>query len=654
MDLKTGLTSIKTLGLAALTALAALALLAAPSAMAESTQLCSTDPATSCTAVTHVHETSVTNALLLNSLGNVKCAVLFLSTSVGASASPQVIKGNLTYSSCLRKKILGGEEACTVTEINGPTELKVLKEGHETASVTGEGEVEVKCGSVIKCVYNGENLKATAKGALLSTQANGEVTISEQEVHKVSGSLCPSTAKLDITTTPLSAIYIGVGLSATTSLSTSLKGGGKEGAEISVAEGSKVKDTATLSGENASKATGTITYKVYKDKECKELVTEAGKVTVKEGKVPDSEEKELEAGKEYFWLAEYGGDEMNGKSTSSCSKEVLKVKANTSISTELSGGGKEGAIVIVPESTKVKDQATLSGTNVSGATGTVDYAAYEDEECKELASEAGKGKVEGSKVASSEEKELKAGAIYYWQAEYLGDSLHEKAKGACGAEIEIVHPPTTLCNAEPEETEGNLYCPKGKGFSGDIEGELEPKTVATFESTEEPKEVISCSSSQIDGAFNEDGTSPESGGITSLSFSGEGGSPCSVTGGETSEVEIEVEEGLPLNGTTLSYQQPPANPLILVLGLDGGRIQIAVIRGFLNNCTYSPVKRIISGDFINGDAGPPPTPSRVAFVNQLFERDHVFCNPQFLNFSGNFLVSPSPPIAGVARIQRPR
>jgi hypothetical protein len=435
--------SARALGLAALLALAALASFAATSASA--TGLCNTDTEPCGSATTSVHETSVGKAVILTSAGNAECNVLFSSTSVGAGGGTvQILEGNFTYTNC----VLGGS-SCTTTEENGPAEIKIEKTGTETAKVTGAYLFHVVCSGFIDCSYNGVGVVGTGKGPLVSTQTNGEVTFKEQSLTKEAGGfLCPKIAKLDITTTPLSAIYIkssGGGLSSTsTSLSTSLKGGGKEGAEITVAEGSKVKDTATLSGENASKAGGTVDYAVYKDKECKELVTEAGKVTVKEGKVPDSEEKELEAGKEYFWQAKYLGDEMNKESTSTCSKEVLKVKANTSLSTSLSGGGKEGAEITVAEGSKVKDTATLSGTNVTGATGTVDYAVYKDKECKELATEAGKGKVEGSKVASSEEKELEAGAVYYWQAKYLGDSLHEESTSTCSKEVLTVKAKVTL------------------------------------------------------------------------------------------------------------------------------------------------------------------------------------------------------------------
>jgi len=420
-------------------------------AAAEETALCSED-GSKC-GVTHVHDTTLSGAKakLLTAIFNVECDVLFLGDVV-EEGSPLVIQGNLTYTNCGScvveevERFVGEEE-----EVVEFTEIQVLKTGHETAEVTGEGEVHVSgCG--INCYFNGEGLTASAQGPLLSSETNGEVKITEQVITKVKGAFCPNTSKLDIVATPLSATYIGGGLTATsTSLSTSLKGGGKEGAEITVSEGSKVKDTATLSGTNAATATGTVHYAVYKDKECKELVAKAGEVTVKEGKIPDSEEKELEAGKEYFWQAKYLGDSMNEASTSTCSKEVLKVKAKVTLATKLSGGGKEGEEITVVEGSKVKDTATLSGTNASGATGTVDYSVYKDKECKELATEAGKGKVEGTKAASSEEKELEEGT-YYWQAKYLGDSLHEESASTCSKEILTVEKfephKTALCTAD--------------------------------------------------------------------------------------------------------------------------------------------------------------------------------------------------------------
>jgi hypothetical protein len=199
---------IKMLGLAALAALMAMAFVGASSAMAESTALCTADesPCAAGNQVSHVHETTLSGALatLLSSAGNVSCDVLFLGDTTGGNlGNPLRITGNFTYTSCTRSG-----SSCTVTEVNGPVEIRVLKEGHETGKVTGEGEVNVHCGFFINCTYNGEGLAGTAKGPLLSSETNGSVSLSEQTTHKVSGSFCPETAKLDITTTPLAATYI--------------------------------------------------------------------------------------------------------------------------------------------------------------------------------------------------------------------------------------------------------------------------------------------------------------------------------------------------------------------------------------------------------------------------------------------------------------
>ena len=70
---------------------------------------------------------------------------------------------------------------------------------------------------------------------------------------------------------------------AATSLTTSLSGGGQEGGEVTLPAGTAVTDQATLVGENASSAEGTVSYAVYSDPECSELAADAGTVKVSEG-----------------------------------------------------------------------------------------------------------------------------------------------------------------------------------------------------------------------------------------------------------------------------------------------------------------------------------------------------------------------------------
>lgn len=193
--------SIKILCGGMLAALTAMAFLSA-SAMAESTALCKVDqsPCEAANQIAEVHVTSVGKAKLLTSLTTIECEALFSGMISTKLASPLVISGNFTYTSCK-----SGFGSCTATEENGPSEIRVLKEGHETAKVTGEGLVHLKCGTSLDCIYNGIGLTGTGKGPLLSAASNpnGEVTLSEATTTKeIGGFLCPKTSKLDLTMTP--------------------------------------------------------------------------------------------------------------------------------------------------------------------------------------------------------------------------------------------------------------------------------------------------------------------------------------------------------------------------------------------------------------------------------------------------------------------
>lgn len=202
---------IQTFGLAALAALAAMAFAGAPAAMASNTLLCSINevPCEAANRVTHLHAAtlSLVPGLLLNSVGDVLCDVLFLSTSVGALGAPQSIRGNFTYSGCVRHKPDRTTEACTVSELNGPATIRFLRTAAETAEVTGEGEMRVRCGLFINCVYNGAGLVGTGQGAATGSEENGSVSITNQETRRVSG-VCPAQAFLDITFRALSRTYI--------------------------------------------------------------------------------------------------------------------------------------------------------------------------------------------------------------------------------------------------------------------------------------------------------------------------------------------------------------------------------------------------------------------------------------------------------------
>jgi len=120
----------------------------------------------------------------------------------GTLNSPLAISGKFTYTNCVREN----GKACEVNETSASSSISVLKTGTELAAVTGNGEVNVHCGVLINCTYDGENLSGHGLGAL-STPSKGEVRLEGQVTHRVKG-VCPETAELDILTQPLEANYI--------------------------------------------------------------------------------------------------------------------------------------------------------------------------------------------------------------------------------------------------------------------------------------------------------------------------------------------------------------------------------------------------------------------------------------------------------------
>jgi hypothetical protein len=116
-----------------------------------------------------------------------------------------------------------------------------------------------------------------------------------------------------------------------TTLTTQLSGEGKKGEKITVKEGEAVTDQATLSGENASTATGTATYNVYGDSGCTKLLGTVSSA-VSGGKSETSPLTFVEAGT-YYWQVSYSGDENNQGSEDTCGAEVLTVTPKPATST---------------------------------------------------------------------------------------------------------------------------------------------------------------------------------------------------------------------------------------------------------------------------------------------------------------------------------
>ena len=141
-----------------------------------------------------------------------------------------------------------------------------------------------------------------------------------------------------------------------TSLSTSLSSGAQSGSSLTVQINTPVGDQATLSGSNSGTASGTITYDVYSDRDCTDLVADGGTWGVFDGYVEPSEAVSFASPGTYYWQASYSGDELNAASHSSCGSEITKaVVPSPAITRFTPTSGTPGATV------------SITGSHLSGA-----------------------------------------------------------------------------------------------------------------------------------------------------------------------------------------------------------------------------------------------------------------------------------------------
>jgi hypothetical protein len=219
------------------------------------------------------------------------------------------------------------------------------------------------------------------------------------------------------------------GFGIATTLSTALSA-------TSVIQGTPVTDSASLHGTNAAIATGSVSFNVYSDPECKSLVVAAGSAKLAGGNAGPSAAESLAPGK-YYWQARYPGDVNNQPAASPCASEVLTVLSPTTTTTMQSTGKALGTSLAVPVGTAVSDQALIAGPLAKTATGAVSYALYKDNKCTVLALPGSAAAVAGG-VAGPSAPVKPAVGTYYWRATYSGDAVNAPSVSACGSEVLLV------------------------------------------------------------------------------------------------------------------------------------------------------------------------------------------------------------------------
>jgi hypothetical protein len=143
---------------------------------------------------------------------------------------------------------------------------------------------------------------------------------------------------------------------------TSLTGGGKSGASITVPTGTAVTDSASLAGTDAAQAGGTVTYSVYSDSTCQTPVAggTAQSITTP-GSPPSSSAVTLSTPGTYYWVATYSGDAGNNSSSSACGSEVETVVTSAPADTTPPSCALTAVIAGPPKQIQITVQDSESG-----------------------------------------------------------------------------------------------------------------------------------------------------------------------------------------------------------------------------------------------------------------------------------------------------
>ena len=217
------------------------------------------------------------------------------------SGAGVVVKSQITLAPAAQTLAVGGKATLVATVLAG------------TRPVVG--------GAVTFSVDGGPNVGTTLSG---KTNSAGKVSFAYTD-KKGAGADRVSATYINASKVSQKAVAtVTWGGPQPTALATSLAGAGHSGAKLSVPSGQPAGDIGTLSGKNAAKAAGTMTFRVYSDAKCTGLLATLTSA-VRAGKATSAPER-LAPGT-YYWTASYGGDASNKPSASGCGTEILRVVA---------------------------------------------------------------------------------------------------------------------------------------------------------------------------------------------------------------------------------------------------------------------------------------------------------------------------------------
>jgi uncharacterized delta-60 repeat protein len=257
---------------------------------------------------------------------------------------------------------------------------------------------------------------------------------------------------------------------ASTTLSTSQTWGGATGSSITIGSGATgERDEATITGENAVMASGTVTFALYSSSQC----TQASQVFTSTNHVAgnlgpfsradsDPVTQPLSPGHTYYWTAAYSGDSGNRPSASSCGDETLTVSSIVAeppptilTAYQVLGTTSRDDITITTLDSGEYDHAVIDGANSYRATGTVTFGLYSSSQCSPDSQILSSVKavralgVNAEAFSDPVNHQLPAG-FYYWTVTYSGDSQNQPSSSPCRAQVLTVEPPPTTVVTFPE------------------------------------------------------------------------------------------------------------------------------------------------------------------------------------------------------------
>jgi hypothetical protein len=121
-------------------------------------------------------------------------------------------------------------------------------------------------------------------------------------------------------------------------------------------------------------------------------------------------------------------------------------QAPTTLGTIQSSGTTHGASISISAGTiGESDTAVISGANAAAATGTVDFALYDNSSCTGTPDFAGAASASGptASIADDSTPGLAPGT-YYWKAAYAGNTFNGASASTCGSEVLTVTSAATI------------------------------------------------------------------------------------------------------------------------------------------------------------------------------------------------------------------